>query len=306
MIEIHRILFPHDLSEVGRETLPYAAELATALGAELHLLHALHYPGLLDAELAAEDADLGSTFDVLLARARQALEDAASQLGPPGGHAPHCHVAVRKPPATTILEYTQQHGIDLVIMATHGRRGIGRLVLGSVTSEVVRAAHVPVLVLRDAAGAKRWTELARILVPHDTSQHSQRALGLAKAIAAWSGASLDLLHVLPDPILPAFYGTAVAAIYDTHRGPLQEEAVRELERLCAAAPGPPVPFRIHVRTGDPSREILEAAHELGSELVPLSSHGLTGIDRLLLGSVAERLVRACTVPVLVVEPAAAR
>jgi nucleotide-binding universal stress UspA family protein len=80
--------------------------------------------------------------------------------------------------------------------------------------------------------------------------------------------------------------------------------VRELERLFAAAPGTAVPYRIHVRTGDPSREILHAASELSSELVLLSSQGLTGLDRLLLGSVAERLVRACAVPVLVVEPAA--
>jgi nucleotide-binding universal stress UspA family protein len=213
MIGVRRILFPHDLSEVGRDTLPFAAGLATAIGAELHLLHALHYPGLLEAELSAEEADLGSTFDVLHARAKEALEGAASQAitlaGPP---APRYHVAVRRPPATAILDYTKEHEIDLVIMATHGRRGIGRLVLGSVTSEVVRGSRVPVLVLRDPAHAKMWNELERILVPHDTSQHSQRALGLAKEIAAWSGATIDLLHVLPDPVMPAFYGAAVAAI----------------------------------------------------------------------------------------------
>ena len=304
MIGVHRILFPHDLSEVGRETLPFAAELAKVLGAELHLLHALHYPGLLDAELSSEEGDLGATFDVLLARAKEALDDAAAAVSAVPTPTPHRHVAVRRPPATAILDYTKEHGIDLVIMATHGRRGIGRLVLGSVTSEVVRAAHVPVLVLREPARATMWNRLERILVPHDTSQHSQRALAMAKEIAASSGATLDLLHVLPDPVMPAFYGTAVAAVYDTHRGPLREEATRELERLVEAAPGAPVPYRIHVRTGDPSREILHAANELASELVLLSSHGLTGLDRLLLGSVAERLVRACVIPVLVVEPAA--
>jgi nucleotide-binding universal stress UspA family protein len=289
---------------VGRETLPFAAVLAKALGAELHLLHALHYPGLLDAELSSEEGDLGATFDVLLARAREALGDAAAEVTAFTAPVPHLHVAVRRPPATAILDYTKEHRIDLVIMATHGRRGIGRLVLGSVTSEVVRGAHVPVLVLREPSQATMWNRLERILVPHDTSQHSQRALGMAKEIAAWSGASLDLLHVLPDPVMPAFYGTAVTAIYDTHRGPLREEATRELERLVEAAPGQPVPYRIHVRAGDPSREILESANELASQLVLLSSHGLTGLDRLLLGSVAERLVRACPVPVLVVEPAA--
>jgi nucleotide-binding universal stress UspA family protein len=307
-IPVDRILFPHDFSEVGHALLPFAADLARALVAELHLLHALHYPGLLDADLASEEADLGATFQLLQTRARESLELAAGRVGVgSGGHArlPRWHVEVHRPPAAAILEYAQEHDIDLVILATHGRRGIGRLVLGSVTSEVVRAARVPTLVLRDPARAKVWNRLERILVPHDTSEHSQRALALAKSIAAWSGATIDLLHVLPDPVMPAFYGTAVAAIYDTQRGPLRVEAVRELERLYAAAPGEPGPFRCHVCNGDPSREILTAAGELQADMVLLSSQGLTGLDRLLLGSVAERLVRGCEVPVLVVPAAAA-
>jgi nucleotide-binding universal stress UspA family protein len=304
-IPVRRILFPHDFSEVGHALLPFADELARELDAELHLLHALHYPGLLDTDLASEEADLGATFDLLQARARESLALAAARVGSgEHGRVPLWHVAIHRPPAAAILGYAQQHGIDLVIMATHGRRGIGRLVLGSVTSEVVRASRVPTLVLRDPARAKVWSRLERILVPHDTSEHSQRALTLAKAIAAWSGATIELLHVLPDPVMPAFYGTAVTAIYDPQRGPLREEALRELERLFVAAPGDPVASRCHVRHGDPSREILAAAVEEQVDLVLLSSQGLTGLDRLLLGSVAERLVRGCEVPVLVV-PAAA-
>jgi nucleotide-binding universal stress UspA family protein len=309
MIPVRRILFPYDFTDVGRATLPYAAELAKSLDAELHLLHALHYPGLLDAEMASDEGDLGATFDLLHARARDELSAAASKLGSgaPGAESlvRTCHVAVHRPPAIAILDHAREHQIDLVVMATHGRRGLGRVVLGSVTSEVVRGSHVPVLVLRDPASAKAWTRLERILVPHDTSEHSQRALAVAKEIAAWSGATLDLLHVLPDPVMPTFYGTSVAAIYDTHRGPLREETLKELERLQAAAPGEAVPFRCHVRNGDPSREILAAANELESDLVLLSSHGLTGLDRLLLGSVAERLIRACVTPVLVVKPSPA-
>lgn len=304
-IPIRRVLFPLDFSEGGQATLPYAIGLASSLQADLHLLHVLHYPGLLDVDLLSGENDLGATFELLRARADDELGRVARRAGGDHGPVRSCHVALHRPPASAILEYAHQHRIDLLVMATHGRQGIGRLVLGSVTNEVVRRAHVPVLVLRDAETAKAWHDLQRILVPHDTSEHSQRALALAKEIAAWSGAALDLLHVLPDPVVPAFYGTAISAIYDTNRGPLREEALRELERLCAAAPDRGVDCACHVRTGDPSREILAAAKELGSELVLLSSHGLTGLDRLLLGSVAERLVRACPVPVLVVEPATA-
>jgi nucleotide-binding universal stress UspA family protein len=301
VMRVQRLLFPHDFSEVAEATLPFAADLSSSLGAELHLLHALHYPGLLDADLSAEEGDVGATFDLLHTRAGEALERAAERAGG-AGRPVACHVVVHGPPALAILEYAAAQRIDLVLMATHGRRGIGRLVLGSVTAEVVRDSHVPVLVVREPARTKPWHGLERILVPHDTSEPSQRALVLAKEIAALGGATLDLLHVLPAPVLPAFYGTAVAAVYEARNPPLQEDALRELERLYAAAGGPDVSYRCHVRSGDPAREILTAAAELDSELVLLSSQGLTGIDRLLLGSVAERLVRACSVPVLVVEP----
>lgn len=181
-------------------------------------------------------------------------------------------------------------------MATHGRVGIDHLLSGSVAEDVVRHAACPVLTVRCKEGTGWKDQVSRILVPVDFSEHMpvQAALELAHAY----GADVDLLHVIEEAVLPTIYGVeplfSGAPLYAQHT----ENALRKtIEGLWSED----VVVRTHVRIGNPPRRILEFARERGCDLIVLGSQGRTGLGRLLMGSVAEKVVRLADVPVFTVK-----
>jgi nucleotide-binding universal stress UspA family protein len=160
--------------------------------------------------------------------------------------------------------------------------------------------------------------LRRVVVAHDTSSHSQRALELAVDVATTFGLALDLVHVLPDPIYPAYYGGAATLELALQRERLATAARAELERRLAEAragiatvpgteprstqlPSTELPSsELHTPAGDPAQEIAEIAERTGAGLIVIATHGLSGLDRVPIGSVTERLVRIAQCAVLVV------
>lgn len=135
-----------------------------------------------------------------------------------------------------------------------------------------------------------------LLCPIDFSEGSQRALGAAMGLARRVGAEVHLLHVLPN----AFYGAppftpVVAPVPDSEYVARTEVALRELGEKSAT---PGVEWRVGVRQGVVSEEIVRAAAD--ADLVVMGTHGRTGLAHLLIGSVAERVVRTSRVPVLTV------
>lgn len=161
------------------------------------------------------------------------------------------------------------------------------------------------------ASSERTTMPAveRILVPTDYSEYSREAFALGLEIAARVGAPLDLLHVWSAPYFGAGYGLDAApvlvdpvsnqSIFDLVRN----EAVSEMLKFAASVPAPPgVALSTHVESGEPLHAILEFAKTHGTNLLVVGTHGRTGPERWLLGSVAERLVRLAHCPVLTVPP----
>jgi universal stress protein A len=151
--------------------------------------------------------------------------------------------------------------------------------------------------------------VARILVPTDYSEYSRAAFALGLQIAAQVGAPLDLLHVWSAPYFSAGYGldsspllldpVSNQSVFDLVRN----EAVSEMLKFAASVPAPPgVALSTHVESGEPLQEILEFAKTHGTDLLVVGTHGRTGAERWLLGSVAERLVRLASCPVLTVPP----
>jgi universal stress protein A len=147
----------------------------------------------------------------------------------------------------------------------------------------------------------------RILVPTDYSECSRAAFGLALQIAARVGAPVDVLHVWSAPYFGAGYGLEGApvlvvsesnqSIFDLVRN----EAVSEMLKFAASVPAPRgVALSTHVESGEPLHAIIEFAETHGSDLLVVGTHGRTGAQRWLLGSVAERLVRLAHCPVLTV------
>ncbi len=146
--------------------------------------------------------------------------------------------------------------------------------------------------------------IARILVPTDFSATSDTALGYAITVAKQFGASLHLLHVVDDPFVGGAFGSEVyITSVPAMRVHLVDEAASKLARLLPLCKR--VGARTEVRVGKPADVIREVAEEHGVDLIVMGTHGRTGIAHLLLGSVAEKIVREAPCPVLTVRGDAA-
>jgi len=280
MLTARRILYPTDCSPCAEHAYAHAARLAVLFGAELHAFHLR----LVDVEAVPE---------------WQAFEPAvhADDLlpgAPPEGVGVVREIRTGDAVASGILAYVEEAAIDLVVMGTHGRSGIGRLLMGSVAEEVVRTAPCPVLTVPQRAAAATVT---RVLAPVDFSDPARRALAYARALADLHGAALDVLHVAADPVVPVAYGPEAGMLF-VAEPPGRSRA--DLEAFVAAAPGPDVPLAVHTAAGTASSEIVRFAEEHATDLVVMSTHGLSGLDRFLLGSVTEKVVRRAPCPVFTV------
>ncbi len=299
MLALRRILFPTDFSRCARQAMDHALFLAEDFGAELHLLHVVVYA---HAEPAGPEAGFAPPAEL----SERFAAIAASELGKLRHEAAQRPVELRQierrgfSAGVAVLEVAEEIGADLIVMGTHGRRGAARFFVGSVAQEVVRYADCPVLTLREQEEARALAPPQRLLVPIDFSAHSGGALAVAADVARRYGASLQLLHVLELPPLPAFYGPPPDAS-STER--LRAQAVAELRALAQGVVGAGGPsWEEAVVPGLAAEEIVRFAAETESGLVVLPTRGRGGVDRLLLGSVAERVLRMASCPVLTLRP----
>ncbi len=201
-------------------------------------------------------------------------------------------------PAAAVLRYAAENGIDLIVSGTHGRRGFRRMILGSVAEEVVRLSRCPVLTVGGEAAHHLGEHMKSVLVPVDFSGESARTLVLARQLCHNNQARLDVLHVVEETMHPAFYNTGVFSVYDL-RPDLDTRAMHEMERIYQDAGGPNVDVTFALRQGHAAHEIADYAAGQGSDLIVMSTHGLTGLSHVLIGSVAESVVRTAPCPVLI-------
>lgn len=272
----HTILVPHDLSVHSTRALAMASYLAGARG-RLIVLHVVNTYGN------------GAVQKRVIAEARRSLERvvARTMASHPGPLA-ECRVE-RGDPYQEIRAAAR--GADCILMSTAGRTGLRHLVIGSVAEKVVRHAPVPVLTFRpDARRSKKL--FGTILVPHDFSAHANRALKLAASLAGADG-RLIVLHVVAT--LPEGANRIGKQILVEERRRLE----RLVTRSIATRDAPTIEYR--VETGDPYRHIADAGRAADS--VVMCTVGRTGLPQLVIGSVAEKVVRHAPVPVLTIRPA---
>jgi nucleotide-binding universal stress UspA family protein len=154
---IHKILCPIDFSECSRAALEQALDLAERFGASANLVHICDVPRSMRPDLMVwmESGHARPMSEVALEQARTDLADFVAQI--PKAAALACELRVGAP-AETILEYAEAGGYDLIVMGTHGRRGLSHWLLGSVAEKVVRRSKCPVLTLREPAAAATAAE----------------------------------------------------------------------------------------------------------------------------------------------------
>jgi nucleotide-binding universal stress UspA family protein len=302
---IERILCPVDMSDTSRVALERAIPLAERTGAAIDVLHAYHVPRPVEPVSALwMTAGEQPVWRVFEERARVELEQLLASLTAAERDRITAHLTHADPP-TAILSAAQRLKSDLIVMGTHGRTGLSRFILGSVAERVVRESNCPVLTVRrpsvpEPAALRRFE---RTLVPVDFSACSVTAVHAAAAFARAFGGKLDLVHFWDvSPMLSADAltvdsgmvtpGLTRAAKVDAEQG--LAEFLRRVgsQRLPIA--------RTRIERGNPARAIVTLAERGDYDLVALGTHGRTGLSRLLLGSVAEHVVRRCRCPVLTV------
>ncbi len=298
MISIRKILFPTDFSQCSEQALRYALFLTKRYQSELHVVHIAVPPE------NNYEAETSATWNSAVAEERLAerVQAIADQLASKSEHPPIVkeHFVRGTSVAPSLLEYSAEQDFDLIVMGTHGRRGVGHLFLGSVAETMVRHSPCPVLTVREAKEPPRGETPKRILVPIDLSDHSVLALSYAKFLAADYGARLQVLHVVEESLHPSFYAMGRTPV-TMMMADILLSAKAETERLIEGAPGPEIPAETFVIQGHAPSDIVRLANEHGSDLIVIATHGLTGIEHFLLGSVTEKVVRTASQPVFTVK-----
>jgi nucleotide-binding universal stress UspA family protein len=300
MLTISRILYPTDFSKCAKHALPHTLHLAERHDAELHLLHAVVLHDADPDSAIHRLPNMEDLYQLLEAHADQQMKSTVRERGK---DLLVKHAQVRGISAAgAILDYASENDIDLIVMGTHGRRGLRRLLLGSVAEEIVRLAPCPVLTVpeREARAGLAADSVTQIVVPVDFSQHADLAIAYARELAALYKAQLHLMHVVDEVVYPEFYPPVMPS-GTSMNDELQEQSETRLRDLATTFEDPGVGVNVYVRSGRAAPSITDFAEQLAADLIVIASHGLTGIRHMLLGSVTEQVVRRAPCSTLTVK-----
>jgi nucleotide-binding universal stress UspA family protein len=294
MFRASKVLVATDLGESADEPIRQAHEWARAAGGQLIACHIV--PDFVRSHPLFPQEGMEDMSQVL-DREHQAAEAVSERVMRVTGRKPEeLEVMIGSgAPAPGILARAEEAGADLIVVGSHSATRLERFLLGSVAERVVRYAHCPVLVARPQVPA------GAILAATDFSDSADQAVMAAAQAARWFGGPLKILHSVDVFIPPVIgWGVPLAASW----APLPEGTVKQV-RAAAATNLAEMLRRLKVE-GDPivaegraDEAIVRAAEELPAKLIVVGTQGRTGISRIVLGSVAEAVLRAAPSPVLV-------
>lgn len=276
-----RILAPLDGSMTAEAILPHLRRFSARHQSEIILVKVLSVP------LGAEPIDAPVVLSDLLQDAEGYLREHVEKFREDGINA---RWVVRVGPAAeTIVDLAAEEGVSLIALTTHGRSGLARWLLGSVSEKVVRASRVPVYLVRSFAKAAEEPKAKWILVPLDGTAAAAEILPNARELALVLGAGLMALQVIE--------GREPAPLEELP-DPLPALEVAELARAG-------ISVVTVVRTGDPAAEILATCKDHPIALIAMSRHRRSGLARWFLGSVVEKVLRAAPIPMFIFPASAA-
>jgi nucleotide-binding universal stress UspA family protein len=295
MIDFNRILCPIDFSGYSDHALKYAMKMASWYGSSLHVLHVM--PPAAVSPLAEAGRQL-TTRNLVAAvdRWRQPGVVVTTDL------------VESADPAARILEQAEALDVDLIVTGSHGRKGIQRLLLGSVVEPLLHRSLRPVLVLPAGLNLTHLetpVSFERIVCAVDFAAASLAALAYAFSIAEESDARLTLLNVvevppeLANPPQPPEYSV------DAIRAAAEADRLAKLRALVPEHARDYCTVRTAVLEGGVSRQVLRVAEQQRADLVVLGVHGRNALDLTVFGSNSKDVITRAHCPVLIV-PAASR
>ena len=301
------ILVPLDGSPLAEQALALASYIAQRAGSKLRLVLAHQLPS---APLDPLAAKLFTSIELATRKSERAYLRGIQAKLREGGIRLSSAVTLSGNAGIELEQYVRELGIDLVVMATHGRGGIRRAWLGSVADHLIRTLEVPVLLVRPQEGEPALDRpgTGQILVPLDGSPLAEEALDPAMALARIWDAEVTLLQVV-QPVLPSAdparprpfaYDEGITATCRQQAQDYLDDLVEQIHGQGLRATG------VAIIAWNAADAILDVARPERVAVVALATHGRGGLRRLILGSVADKLVRGADVPVLVYHPTGRR
>lgn len=291
--ELKVVLCALDFSEGSEAALIQAVDYAERLHGQLHVIHS-------DPTFHSEFGHVERPDVLAKGLKEQTRSFAIKTLGGENVYdvvGPQIVVRRGVYAGDAILQYADEVGAQYIVLGTHGKRGVRRFIVGSVAEYVVRGAACPVLTVPPSAARSRPGPTAPVLVPIDFSEHSKKALIAAKEISQAFSAPLELIHVVEEPgIVPHFYlaGGLIPVRDLPTLNSLADDHLRQLDDEVGGEQA----AGYTVRVGRAHREIPNYAQEIGAGLIVMATHGLSGIQHAVMGSVTERTLRYAQSPVL--------
>jgi nucleotide-binding universal stress UspA family protein len=286
---VEKILLSTDGSEHSEGAVREAIKLAKKCGSKLTVLSVVdtnpEFDTIAPQIVEKKAKEVRSNLDAVQARAKKEGVD--------------CDTTVREGEDSYkyIVDEAVKNKSSMIVMGRRGRTGLKRLMMGSVTARVIGHAPCNVLVVPRAA----QLQFANIVVATDGSRYSVAAASEAIGLAKRNGSVLTVLSVVPSEI-----STPVDIDFTVSQRELiaekeMQEAEKNVRAVKEAAQKENVSVKAYIMSGKPADAVIETAKEKGADLIVLGSHGRTGLERLLMGSVAERVIVLASCPVLVVK-----
>ena len=289
-----RIVVPTDFSDTAETAITLASGIADYYGSGLDLVN------VVDATVYAY---AGYPFASLSKELMAGAETSLNKVKVPAKSAKVSRYLLSGTPAREVVDHAKRHKADLIVIGTHGHGAVARFLLGSVADRVVHEADCPVIVTKKPKGKVKHPKakskpFTRILFPTDFSETSNKALAQAVAFTEDFDAELFVLHVIDDSLI------------STH---VQEERtiiLRELRKAALAEMRNQLPKHLiqnfetiaAVKRGDPGKVAAAYAETNHCDLIIMGTHGRTGLQRMLIGSVADKVLRRAKCPVYLVRP----
>jgi len=281
------IVVGYDESESSKAALKESSLWIRKHGGKLTLVHAVFFD---EEEFAILPSQMEKRFEIGTHVCRLAKASLQAEYGLNGSV--ESYVCQGEPPAV-LLETAEGKKADLIALGTYGRKGLKRMLMGSVTAQVILNAPCDVLVVKRPCSncTGNYTSL---LVPFDGSEQSKRALGRAAELAKQDGARVALLYVIPryEEMVEFFRTDAIQkSLYQ------EAEKVIDVARKIAREKG--VSISTEIRDGHAADEIIKAAGKQEADLIMMGTHGWRGVSKAIMGSTTTRVLTDAAIPVLV-------
>lgn len=292
-----KILVPLDCSDLAEIALPYAEKLAGSMGSKITLIHV--------SESADDDHDHlhRAYIEKMVEITKQSIKKYFEKLSVKSIKVDSVfftgHIAEQ------IVDYAEVQKIGIIVMATHGRSGIRRWILGSVAAKVVSATEQPMLLIRakEASPKRRKKQIfKKALVTLDGSKESEAIIPYIGEIASKLKTEVVLFNVVAP--VQFFYGIPGESSNQPYGPDEIDKIVAKrkgyLDTLGAGLKDKGIKTSSKVVVGEPAKDIISKADEMHADVVAMSTHGHSGIDRWTLGSTADKVLHGGNTPIMLV------